>query len=237
MEEMAGAAPAHLLARGAYDAPREDVPRDTPSALPPSIPSCRATVSASRVAHQPAESARRARGRQSDLADALRPRARRCRRRTSAVRDALPSHPELLDWLAARFMESGWDVKALHRLIVTSATFQQSSRATPEHCAKDPDNRLLSRGPTTRLSAEEIRDSALAASGLLTRTIGGPSVKPYQPAGLWEQSGTGKTYTQDHGAQAVSPQPVHVLAPHVAAAVDADLRRRCRAKSARPSAR
>ena len=73
--------------------------------------------------------------------------------------------------------------------------------------------------------AEEIRDSALAASGLLNRTIGGPSVKPYQPAGLWEQSGTGKTYTQDTGAQAIPPQPLHVLEAHVAAAVDDDLRR------------
>ena len=98
-------------------------------------------------------------------------------------------------------MDSGWDVKALHKLIVTSATFRQSSRATPEALAKDPDNQLLSRGPTTRMSAEEVRDSALAASGLLTRMVGGPSVKPYQPAGLWEQSGTGKTYTQDHGAE------------------------------------
>ncbi len=111
----------------------------------------------------------------------------------------LPTHPELLDWLAARSWTSGWDVKALHRLIVTSATFQQSSQAPRRLAARDPDNLLLARGPKTRLLAEQIRDSALAASGLLTRTIGGPSVKPYQPAGLWEQAGTGKTYTQDSG--------------------------------------
>jgi hypothetical protein len=111
----------------------------------------------------------------------------------------LPSHPALLDWLAARFMDDGWDTKALHRLIVTSETFKQSSSAARESMLRDPDNLLLSRGPKTRLMAEQIRDSALAASGLLNRTIGGPSVKPYQPAGLWEQSGTGKTYTQDQG--------------------------------------
>ena len=108
----------------------------------------------------------------------------------------LPTHPELLDHLAATFMESGWDVKALHRLIVTSHTFQQASTGST---APDPDNLLLARGPRRRLVAEAIRDSALAASGLLTRRLGGPSVKPYQPAGLWEQSGTGKTYKQDTG--------------------------------------
>jgi hypothetical protein len=90
-------------------------------------------------------------------------------------------------------------VKALHRLIVTSETFKQSSAAPRESIGRDPDNLLLSRGPKVRLMAEQIRDSALAASGLLNRTIGGPSVKPYQPAGLWEQSGTGKSYAQDQG--------------------------------------
>jgi hypothetical protein len=111
----------------------------------------------------------------------------------------LPTHPELLDWLTGWFVDNGWDVKALHRLIVTSATYRQSSQASRELTERDPDNQLLARGPKHRLLAEQIRDSALAASGLLNRTIGGHSVKPYQPAGLWEQSGTGKTYTQDHG--------------------------------------
>ena len=111
----------------------------------------------------------------------------------------LPSHPELLDWLANWFVDRGWDVKALHRLIVTSDTYRQSSSVPIDTVRRDPDNVLLARGPKVRLLAEEIRDSALTASGLLNRTIGGPSVKPYQPAGLWEQSGTGKTYVQDHG--------------------------------------
>jgi hypothetical protein len=97
-------------------------------------------------------------------------------------------------------VESGWDVKALHRLILSSATFRQSSHVPAAVAARDPDNQLLARGPKRRLAAESIRDSALAASGLLNRTIGGRSVKPYQPAGLWEQAGTGKTYKQDSGA-------------------------------------
>ncbi len=137
----------------------------------------------------------------------------------------LPTHPELLDYLAARFVESGWDVKALHRLIVSSATFQQSSHVPAAIAARDPDNQLLARGPRRRLPAEAIRDSALAASGLLNRAIGGPSVKPYQPAGLWEQAGTGKTYKQDTGDEPLPPQSVHVLEAHVAAAVDDHVRR------------
>jgi len=99
----------------------------------------------------------------------------------------LPSHPELLDWLALTFQESGWDVKALVKRIVTSATYQQSSRFAGGSTEADPMNLLLSRGPRHRLSAEVIRDQALAASGLLVPTIGGPSVKPYHPPGLYEQ--------------------------------------------------
>jgi hypothetical protein len=112
---------------------------------------------------------------------------------------ARPSHPELLDWLAGWFRDHGWNVKELHKRIVVSATYRQSSQATPEEVAADPDNVLLARGPKHRLSAEQIRDGALAISGLLNRQIGGPSVKPYQPAGLWEEAGTGKSYVQDHG--------------------------------------
>jgi hypothetical protein len=97
-----------------------------------------------------------------------------------------PSHPELLDWLARELVESGWDVKALNKLIVTSATFKQSSAASAEQLDKDPTNRWLGRGVTRRLPAEMIRDNALAVSGLLDAKIGGPSVYPYQPAGVWE---------------------------------------------------
>ncbi|MBL9125536.1 MAG: PSD1 domain-containing protein [Planctomycetaceae bacterium] len=98
----------------------------------------------------------------------------------------LPSHPELLDWLAVEFRESGWNVKQIVRLLVTSATYQQASVPTPEQLRRDPQNRLLARQARWRLDAEMVRDQALAASGLLVRTIGGPSVKPYQPEGYWE---------------------------------------------------
>ena len=98
-----------------------------------------------------------------------------------------PTHPELLDWLATEFMRSGWNVKAMQRLIVTSAAYRQSSIATPALRERDPENRLIARGPRVRLSAEMIRDQALLLSGLLSTKMGGPSVKPYQPEGLWEQ--------------------------------------------------
>ena len=98
-----------------------------------------------------------------------------------------PRHPELLDWLAADFMESGWDVKHLVRLMVTSATYRQSTLGSPENLQRDPFNRLYARQSRVRLPAEMIRDNALAVSGLLVDTVGGPSVKPYQPEGYWDQ--------------------------------------------------
>jgi hypothetical protein len=97
-----------------------------------------------------------------------------------------PSHPELLDWLAVDFRESGWDVKRFYKLMVMSAAYRQSAKTTAEALKKDPQNRLLSRGPRFRMEAETLRDFALAASGLLVQKIGGPSVKPYQPPGVWE---------------------------------------------------
>ena len=102
---------------------------------------------------------------------------------------ALPTHPELLDWLAIEFMESGWDVRALLKTMLMSATYRQSSIATDEQLAIDPKNILLARGPSHRLQAEMIRDNALAASGLLIQEVGGPSVKPYQPDGIWDFGG------------------------------------------------
>jgi hypothetical protein len=102
------------------------------------------------------------------------------------VQSEVPVHQELLDWLAVEFRESGWDVKKLHRLIVTSATYQQSSRLTPELLAKDPENRLYARFPRVRLPALLLRDVALAASGLLNAKLGGKPVYPYQPDGIWE---------------------------------------------------
>jgi hypothetical protein len=101
------------------------------------------------------------------------------------VQGSVPTHPELLDWLAVQFVKSGWDIKALHKTIVMSATFRQSSNVSDELLAKDPRNRWLARGLRIRMPAEMVRDNALAASGLLERGLGGPSVYPYQPAGIW----------------------------------------------------
>lgn len=111
------------------------------------------------------------------------------------------SHPELLDWLATELIRSGWDLQHIQRLIVSSNTYKQKSEAPPEQYLRDPDNRLLARGPRYRLPAEALRDNALAISGLLVDKIGGPSVMPYQPAGLWEElaGGAHDDYTQGKG--------------------------------------
>ena len=115
-----------------------------------------------------------------------------------------PSNPELLDWLAVEFRESGWDMKHMYKLMVTSAVYRQSTKSTPEQLAKDPKNALLSHGPRFRMDAEMLRDIALESSGLLVNKVGGPSVKPYQPTNVWETVGYPASdttkYKQDHGA-------------------------------------
>ncbi|MGK2861509.1 MAG: DUF1553 domain-containing protein, partial [Chitinophagaceae bacterium] len=114
----------------------------------------------------------------------------------------LPTHPELLDWLAVDFMEHGWDIKRLVKQIAMSATYRQSAIVSDAHLKKDPENIYLSRWPRQRLKAEFVKDMCMASSGLLVKTIGGPSVKPYQPKGLWELASSGRgvlaTYRQDH---------------------------------------
>jgi hypothetical protein len=115
----------------------------------------------------------------------------------------LPTHPELLDWLSVDFMNHGWDMKRLVKQMVMSATYRQSAVISKEKLRLDPDNNLLTRGPRYRLPAELVRDLVLASSGLLTPTIGGPSVNPYQPPGLWENATSGRgilaSYRQVHG--------------------------------------
>ncbi len=199
MEEMDSPRQTHLLKRGAYDAPEDLVDRDTPGSLPPFPPNQpRNRLGLARWLTSP---------RHPLAARVVVNRVWRMHFGHGIVdtpedfgsQGKLPTHPELLDWLTDQFIKDGWDLKSLHRRIVLSGTFRQSSVVTADAVARDPGNALLSRWPKTRLLAEQVRDSALAASGLLNRTIGGPSVKPYQPAGLWEQSGTGKTYRQDAG--------------------------------------
>jgi hypothetical protein len=177
---------AYVLHRGDYDKRREAVKPNTPGALPP----------------MPADLPRNRLGLAKWLLLPENPMTARVTVNrfwqevfgTGIVRTSgdfgttgeLPSHPELLDWLAVEFRESGWDVRRLFKLIVTSATYRQSAAATPEKLEKDLANRLFSRGPRFRMDAEVIRDYALEAGGLLADKLGGPSVRPYQPEGVWE---------------------------------------------------
>ena len=199
MTEMAAHRPTFLLKRGAYDAPSEPVEPDTPEKIFPfakELPRNRLGLAQWMVDRRNPLTARVAVNR------AWRMHFGRGLVETEedfGTQGKLPTNPELLDWLAAHFMDTGWDLKALHKLIVMCATYRQSSQASPEFLAKDPDNHLLARGPKQRLRAEEIRDNALAVSGLLSPKIGGQSVRPYQPEGLWEEAGTGKHYVQDKG--------------------------------------
>ena len=186
MQEVASPKPTHLLKRGQYDAPGELVQADVPGALSP----------------WPAEAPRNRLGLAQWLVSPAHPLTARVAvnrlwlqcfgegivptLNDFGLQGELPSHPELLDWLAVRFASGGWNVKEMLRLLVTSATYRQSSVPSRELLERDPNNRLLARGPRFRLPAEMIRDQALAVSGLLVPTMGGPPVKPYQPPGLWE---------------------------------------------------
>jgi len=193
---------AFVLDRGEYDKRRDEVPADTPDVLPAfpaDLPKNRLGLARWLLLQEHPLTARVTVNRfwQEVFGTGL--------VRTSGdfgTTGELPSHPELLDWLAVDFREGGWDVKKLFRLMVTSAAYRQSAATTPEKLTKDAANRLLSRGPRFRMDAEMVRDQALAASGLLVRQIGGPSVKPYQPDGVWEavsMGGNTSRYQQDKG--------------------------------------
>jgi mono/diheme cytochrome c family protein len=187
MEEQKEMRPTFILTRGAYDKPGEKVTAATPAVLPAlaaDLPCNRLGLARWLVSRENPLTARVIVNRfwQHFFGTGL--------VRTSedfGSQGEPPSHPELLDWLAMTFQESGWDVKKLVKLIVTSETYQQSSQFSVPNAESDPMNRLLSRSPRYRLSAEVIRDQALSASGLLVEKIGGPSVKPYHPPGLYEQ--------------------------------------------------
>jgi mono/diheme cytochrome c family protein len=202
MSERPGEPIAHILFRGEYDKRRDQVKADTPKALPP----------------LPSDLPRNRLGFAKWLLRAEHPLTARVTANrfwqelfgTGIVRTAgdfgvtgeLPTHPELLDWLATEFQQS-WDTKQFFKLIVTSATYRQAPITTKEKMERDPHNRLLSRGPRYRMDAEMIRDNALAASGLLVRKLGGPSVRPYQPPGVWEAvamiGSNTRDYRQDTG--------------------------------------
>lgn len=204
MHEREGSeAAAHILFRGMYDQRRDKVPAATPGFLP--ALESDGTVNRLHLAQW--------------LVDEVNPLTSRVTVnrfwqqvfgaglvRTSddfGAQGELPSHPKLLDWLAVEFRESGWDVKRTLRTMLTSATYRQSAEADAAKVEKDPENRLLSRGPRFRMDAEMLRDFGLAASGILVRKIGGPSVKPYQPEGVWESvamlGSNTRHYKQDRG--------------------------------------
>jgi len=198
MQERPGEPMAYILFRGEYDKRRDPVKANTPAVfppMPPELPRNRLGLAQWLIRPEHPLFARVTVNRfwQELFGTGL--------VRTSGdfgVAGELPSHPELLDWLAVEFRESGWDVKRLFTLLVTSSTYRQAAITTPEKRAKDPDNRLLSRGPRFRMDAEMIRDYALAASGLLVRKLGGPSVKPYQPDGVWEAVAMIGSNTRDY---------------------------------------
>jgi hypothetical protein len=204
MQERSDSQPmANILYRGQYDQPRQEVQPNVPAALPP----------------MPASFPRNRLGLAQWLVDPSNPLTARVTVNrfwqelfgTGLVKSSedfgsqgqTPSHPELLDWLAVEFRESGWDVKKFFKLLVTSSAYRQSAQASEAKLKADPENRLLSRGPRFRMDGEMVRDYALAASGLLVPAIGGPSVKPYQPQGIWETvamiGSNTQFYKQDSG--------------------------------------
>jgi Protein of unknown function (DUF1549)/Protein of unknown function (DUF1553)/Concanavalin A-like lectin/glucanases superfamily/Planctomycete cytochrome C len=187
MKEQSHRPVAYVLKRGAYDAPGEQVEPGTPASLPPferAWPRNRLGLAHWLTAPGHPLLARVAVNR---WWQAFFGRGIVATPEDFGSQGQLPTHPELLDWLARGFIDSGWDTKRLIRLIVTSATYRQSSDVPAELLARDPDNAFLARGPSFRLPAEMIRDGALAAGGILVGSIGGPPVKPYQPPGLWEE--------------------------------------------------
>ena len=192
-----------VLIRGAYDKPGEKVTAGVPSILPPlpeGAPVNRLGLAQWLVHPQHPLTARVTVNRfwQQYFGAGIVKTAE-----DFGVQGSYPTHPELLDWLARDFIESGWNVKRLQKLIVMSSTYQQSSKVTKEGLARDPSNELLARGPRYRLDGEVLRDSALFISGLLVEKPGGKGVKPYQPPGIWESVGFRSSntlnYTQDAG--------------------------------------
>jgi hypothetical protein len=191
MEEMPEPRPAFLLARGRYDSPKTDdrrVARTVPAIMPPfpaDAPRDRLGLAVWLTSPHHPLTARVAVNRYWQM---LFGRGIVATPENFGAQGAEPSHPELLDWLARDFVRSNWDVKGILKKIVLSATYRQDSKLRPDLREKDPENLLLARGPSFRLPAEMIRDTALAASGLLDDRIGGPPVSPYSPGDLWRES-------------------------------------------------
>ena len=200
MQEMPKPRETFIHVRGSYDKPGDRVYPSTPAALPPlpqDAPANRLALAQWLVSPENPLTARVTVNRYWQLFFGL---GLLKTTEDFGIQGEKPSHPELLDWLATEFQSNHWNVKAIHRLIVTSATYRQSSHVSPELLEKDPENRLLARGARYRLSSFALRDQALAVSGLLVDQVGGMPVMPYQPPGLWEEFSFNKlNYVQDHG--------------------------------------
>lgn len=202
MEELPKPREAHVLIRGEYDKPGERVGRGLPASLPPlpaGAPLNRLGLAQWLVSGEHPLTARVWVNRAWEKFFGI-----GIVRTTENLGSQAewPSHPELLDWLATEFVRLGWDMKEMQKLMVMSATYRQSSKVTPELAEKDPENRLLARGPRFRLTAELLRDQALALSGLFVERTGGPSVRPYMPAGVWDETsvyGDLRNYKSDAG--------------------------------------
>jgi mono/diheme cytochrome c family protein len=228
--------PAFVLNRGEYDQRRDRVGRATPAFLPPmpaGAPKNRLGLAQWLVAPNHPLTARVAANRfwQQVFGTGIVKTAE-----DFGSQGEQPSHPELLDWLAVQFREDGWDVKQFMKRMLMSATYRQASRVTPDRLAKDPSNRLLARGPRFRLDAESLRDQALSLGGLLVERVGGPSVKPPQPPGLWEAVGyTGSNtarFKADEGAEKVHRRSLYTFwkrtsAPPQMTTFDAPSREAC----------
>ncbi len=233
---------AFVLIRGEYDHPGERVERDTPAALPrftDDLPRNRLGFARWLTSDKHPLAARVAVNRfwQQVFGTGI--------VKTSedfGAQGDVPSHPELLDWLATDFAEHGWDVRRLMKMLVLSSTYRQSSTVSPELEAKDPANRLLGRGPRFRLDAEMLRDQALSVSGLLDPTLGGPSVKPPQPDGLWFAVGYSGSNTvrfkKDNGTDKVHRRSLYTFWKRTAPppqmnTFDAPSREECRVRRER----
>jgi hypothetical protein len=199
MQELLQPKPAFLLKRGAYDAPGERVFANTPAVLPP-FPAGQPTnrLGLARWLLQP-DHPLMARVTVNRFWQMMFGQGLVATSDNFGSQGAQPTHPELLDWLAREFADTGWDTKRFLKTIALSSTYRQSSRATPAWLARDPSNELLARHPARKLTAEMLRDQSLALSGLLVEKIGGPSVKPYQPDGIWEIAMGKPKYDQGRG--------------------------------------
>lgn len=203
MEEAPKEIPSYILARGVYDAPRTEanrVHRDVPQVLPPLKPKGNNNrLALAQWATRP-DNPLTARVAVNRLWQIMFGVGLVETSENFGVQGTQPTHPELLDYLARRFIDSGWNVKAMLRQMALSATYRQDSARTVKNAKADPENRLYSRGPSHRLSAEMVRDTVLFASGLLTDKLGGPPVNPYQPAGIWtENNGMTQGFVQSKG--------------------------------------